>query len=232
MTPNTPDAPSRRALASWSGGKDSCLAVHLALEQGASLDALLCMVEPDADRSRSHALPGWLLEAHARAMGVPLLRPRAGWPDYERVFVAALHEARARGTTHVVFGDIDLEPHRAWEEKVCASAGLVAELPLWLWPRARAVEEIFARGIEAVCVCTNSRFLPAEFCGRTYDRDFIRDLPAGVDACGENGEFHTCVTNAPRFAQPIAVSVVGRERYVAPSEYGGDEFWFATLAPG
>lgn len=218
-----------RAVVSWSGGKDSCLAAHLAAESGYRIDALLCMLEPDADRSRSHALPSWVLEAQAEAMGCRLLLPRAGWPDYEAVFMRQLHELRASGVSSAIFGDIDLEPHREWEEKVCQAAGLSAVLPLWGWQRDRAVAEFLGRGFEAICVCVNTRFLPAEFCGRPYDATFLRDLPAGVDACGENGEFHTCVTNAPMFAQKIGVCVVGRTLYHAPPEFGGDEFWFAAV---
>lgn len=218
------------ALVSWSGGKDSCLAMLLAWESGFRIERLVCMSEPDADRSRSHALPAWVLEAQARALGVQLVQPRAGWPDYEAVFVGALREARAHGMEHAVFGDIDLLPHREWEERVCAAANLRAHLPLWHWPRARVVDEVFARGIEAVCVCVNTRFLPAEFCGRAYDREFVRDLPPGVDACGENGEFHTCVVNAPRFAERVGLTVEGRREYVAPAALGGDRFAYAELA--
>lgn len=218
-----------RTLVSWSGGKDSCLAMLLAQEAGLRVERLVCMSEPDADRSRSHALPAWVLEAQARALGVHLVQPRAGWPDYEAVFVGALREARASGIAHAVFGDIDLAPHRDWEERVCAAADVRAHLQLWEWPRARVVDEVFARGIEAVCVCVNTRFLPAEFCGRPYDREFVRDLPAGVDACGENGEFHTCVVNLPGFASRVPVAVAGRREYAAPAEFGGDRFAYAEL---
>jgi uncharacterized protein (TIGR00290 family) len=220
-----------RAVVSWSGGKDSCLAAHLAHEEGFRIDALLCMLEPNADRSRSHALPSWVLRAQADTMGCRLLMPRAGWPDYEAVLVQQLRALQADGITHAVFGDIDLQPHRDWEEKVCAAAQVSAHLPLWQWPRARAVEELLARGFEAICVCVNTRFLPATFCGRRYDAAFLRDLPTGVDACGENGEFHTCVTYAPMFARRIGVRVVGIRPYRAPAELGGDEFSFATLEP-
>lgn len=218
-----------RALVSWSGGKDSCLAMLLARDAGLRVDRLVCMAEPDADRSRSHALPAWVLAAHADALGVELVQPRAGWSDYEPVFVGALRDARASGIEHAVFGDIDLLAHREWEERVCAAAGVRAHLPLWEWPRARVVEEIFARGIEAVCVCVNARLMPDEFCGRPYDREFVRALPAGVDACGENGEFHTCVVNAPGFAARVSLEVVGAREYVAPAALGGDRFVYAEL---
>ena len=217
------------ALCSWSGGKDSCLALHLALESGIPVTRLLTVFEPDADRSRSHALPLELLSDQAAALGLELRSPRADWATYERVFVEELEHAREAGIGQAIFGDIDLLPHREWEEKVCRRAGLTARLPLWNWARERVVAEVLARGMKAICVCINTRFLPEEFCGRAYDETFIRDLPGGVDACGENGEFHTFVTHAPRFTRPVHVRMRTRRRYVGPAEYGGEVYWFADL---
>ena len=221
-----------RAFCSWSGGKDSCLAYHLAADAGMAPGTLVSMFEPDADRNRSHGVPEALIAAQARALGADLRVARAGWSDYERVFGATLADLRAQGITRGVFGDIDLEAHRAWEERMCAHAGMLAVLPLWEWPRDRVVAEVFARGIESICVCVNARFLPATFCGRRYDPEFVADLPAGVDACGENGEFHTFVTNAPRFDRPVAAQVMRVDSYVAPLPQGGDTFAFARLAVG
>jgi uncharacterized protein (TIGR00290 family) len=220
------------AVVSWSGGKDSCLAAHLAVERGAALESLLCMREPGADRSRSHGLPRWLLEAQASAMGLPLRLPEAGWPDYETVFMGELHAARARGVTTAVFGDIDLQAHRDWEEKVCSTAELAASLPLWLWPREQVVREVFARRIEAIVVCVNTRWLPASFCGRPYDAEFVASLPAGVDACGEQGEFHTCVVAAPNFARRLEVHVAALRSVRGAPPGAADEYIFAELAPG
>jgi uncharacterized protein (TIGR00290 family) len=218
----------RRAIVSWSGGKDSCLATELAITQGFAIQALFCMVEPEADRSRSHALPRWLLEEQAQAMGVPLLTAAAGWRDYEATFLRELRAFRDAGITHVVFGDIDLVAHREWEEKVCGQAGLNAELPLWEWPRERVVEAIFTRGIQALCAGVNTRLCPAELCGRPYDAAFVADLPPDVDRCGENGEFHTCVLDAPCFSAPVRARVEGMNTYQAPPPQGGDRFVFAT----
>jgi uncharacterized protein (TIGR00290 family) len=218
-----------RAIVSWSGGKDSCLALHLAHEQGLAPAALVTMFDEGAVRSRSHALPRDVVAAQARALGLHATMPPTSWPAYESDFVAVLQHAAAGGATHAVFGDIDLAPHREWEEKVCARAGLAAVLPLWHWPRRRVVDEVFARGIDAIVVCVNTRWLPREFCGRRYDRQFVADLPEGVDACGENGEFHTCVVNAPLFAAPVPVGVRGLVPYDAPAQHGGDRFWFAEL---
>jgi uncharacterized protein (TIGR00290 family) len=221
---------SRRALCSWSGGKDSCLALHVALEDGLEVDTLLTVFDDTDDRSRSHALPAALIAAQADALGMRLLLVRADWNHYEAVFIAALANARCAGIHHAVFGDIDLLAYRQWEERVCAIAHVNPHLPLWLKPRNSVVEAVLGQGIEALCVCVNTRFLPKEFCGRPYDAQFIRDLPEHVDACGENGEFHTFVTNAPRFRQPISVRHAPLRSYTAPAAYGSDEFWFADLS--
>jgi uncharacterized protein (TIGR00290 family) len=225
-------APAERVFCSWSGGKDSCLAFHVAGDAGAAPEVLVSMFEPGADRNRSHGVSEALIAAQADALGVELRSPRAAWPDYERVFAATLAGLRTEGFGQGVFGDIDLVAHRAWEERLCAGAGIRASLPLWRWPRARVVAEVFARGIAAICVCVNTRYVPASFCGRRYDADFVAALPEGVDACGENGEFHTFVTDAPRFREPVSVRVARIDEYVAPAAQGGDAFVFARLAGG
>jgi uncharacterized protein (TIGR00290 family) len=206
--------------------------MHLAIEQGFTVTTLVSMFEEAADRSRSHALPESLIRAQAESLGVELLTPRADWARYETVFVETLVHAHARGIEHAIFGDIDLIPHREWEEKVCARAHMTAHLPLWGRPRPVVVDAVLHRGIKALCVCVNTRWLPQSFCGRPYDRQFIADLPEGVDACGENGEFHTFVTHAPRFRWPIPAFVSGLRSYTGPAEYGGEQFWFADLAGG
>jgi uncharacterized protein (TIGR00290 family) len=203
--------------------------LHLAEESGLRITTLVSMFEEEEDRSRSHALPSRLLRVQADQMGLALISPRASWANYESVFVSTLKMCGENGIGDAVFGDIDLVPHRQWEEKVCAQASMTAHLPLWDWPRQKVVDAVFGAGIQAICVCVNTRFLPKEFCGRHYDRQFISDLPAGVDACGENGEFHTFVTSARRFKNPIRVRVAQLRQYIGPTEFGGDEFWFAEL---
>lgn len=199
---------TQRAFFSWSGGKDSMLALHRALAAGWSVEALLAMFDEDGERSRSHAIPPHLMQAQADALGIPLVIGRAGWADYEAVFTAQLRSFAAQGITHGLFGDIDLQPHRDWEEKVCAAAGLRAELPLWQQPRRAVVGELLALGYRARVVCVDARFLDAGFCGREFDEAFLADLPDRVDACGENGEFHTFVFDGPRFAQPVPHTLV------------------------
>ncbi|RZT94992.1 diphthine--ammonia ligase [Rivibacter subsaxonicus] len=192
-----------RAFCSWSGGKDSMLALHRSLDAGVRVEALLTMFDESGARSRSHGVPPALMRAQAQSLGIPLVEGRAGWSDYEAVFTQQLRTFAAEGLTHGVFGDIDLQPHRDWEEKVCAGAGLEALLPLWQQPRRALVDELLALGYRSRVVCVDARYLDASFCGREFDAAFIADLPPGVDACGENGEFHTFVFDGPRFARPV-----------------------------
>lgn len=208
-----------RSFFSWSGGKDSMLALHRALDAGHRVEALLAMFDESGDRSRSHALPPALMQAQADALGIPLVMRRASWTDYEAVFTDQLRAFAAQGITHGLFGDIDLQPHRDWEEKVCGAAGIEAVLPLWQEPRRRLVDECLGLGYRARVVCVDARFLDSAFCGREFDAAFIGDLPPGVDACGENGEFHTFVFDGPRFARPVAhtLAAVHELKPVAPA---------------
>jgi uncharacterized protein (TIGR00290 family) len=147
------------------------------------------------------------MRAQADALGIPLVMRNASWTTYEAVFTEQLRAFAAQGVTHGLFGDIDLQPHRDWEEKVCAAAGIEAVLPLWHEPRRALVDELLALGYRARVVCVDARFLDASYCGREFDAGFIADLPAEVDACGENGEFHTFVFDGPRFARPVSHDV-------------------------
>ena len=217
-----------KAFFSWSGGKDSMLALHRALAAGDEVHALLAMFDESGERSRSHAIPPHLMQAQADALGLPLVMRRASWQTYEAVFTEQLRAFAAQGVTRGLFGDIDLQPHRDWEEKVCAQAGLEAVLPLWQQPRRALVDEFLALGTRARVVCVDARFLDASFCGREFDARFIADLPAGVDACGENGEFHTFVFDGPRFARPVPHEVV-RVHELKPTAPAPGHYFIAAL---
>jgi diphthamide synthase (EF-2-diphthine--ammonia ligase) len=122
-----------------------------------------------------------------------------------------------------------LQPHRDWEEKVCAQARLMPLLPLWQRARQELAAEVWQLGFKSLVVCVDHRFLGAEFCGREYNEEFVLSLPKGVDACGENGEFHTFVYAGPLFSHPLAPSVTRIDDYQAPPEFGGGRFSFANL---
>jgi uncharacterized protein (TIGR00290 family) len=226
----TASRPQRtHALCSFSGGKDSCLALWRAQQLGLDVRTLLVMFEEGGERSRSHALPASLLERQANALELALMIRKASWSDYERVFTDALRDLKAGGHAQAVFGDIDLQAHRDWEERVCAAAEIEPVLPLWQQDRRELAYEVIDSGFRSVVVCVDSKRLSDEFCGREYDRSFLADLPAGVDACGENGEFHTFVYDGPNFATPVAFEISGFAPYVAPAQYGGGRYFFATL---
>jgi len=203
---------------SWSGGKDSCLALHRALKEGGCgllgkprLSCLLTMFTEDGQRSRSHGLPRSVLEAQAAAIGVPLLTASATWDEYEAAFVGLLRAAKRYGATTAVFGDIDIPRHREWEENVCSQAGLAPTLPLWQHDRMTLLDEWWAAGFEARIIVAREGLVDCSYLGRVLDRATAAELAAtGVDPCGENGEFHTVVTSGPLFRESIQLELRGQ----------------------
>ncbi|UYQ95094.1 diphthine--ammonia ligase [Chitinophaga horti] len=167
--------------------------------------------------SRSHALPASILQQQAAALGLPMQNTPSSWQEYEFHFVNALQQLKATYSLEAaVFGDIDLQAHRDWEEMVCAKAGLQAVLPLWQQDRKQLVLQMLDAGIQTMIVSCNTTMGP-DFLGRVMDRLLIADLEAiGVDVCGENGEFHTVVIDCPLFKTPLALpaySKVQHEQY-------------------
>ncbi len=213
-----------KTLVSWSAGKDSCYALMLAKQQGYEPGVLLNVMNESGQRSRSHGLPEWLLRKQAGMMGLPLHLIASSWNDYERNFVAALKHLKQQYTlTHAVFGDIDLQAHRDWEEKVTAEAGLTALLPLWQKDRKALLLQMLEAGIETMIVSCNAIMGPS-YPGRILKPAIIPELEAlGIDPCGENGEFHTVVLNCPLFSEKIEVQPIGRQEH--------EGYWFLELAP-
>ncbi len=217
------------AAISWSGGKDGWLALLRARAAGHDVHYALTMFDENGTRSRSHAVPPAVMAMQARALGLEPVAACAPWQTYEETLVAALHDLAGRGVDRVVFGDIDIATHRAFEERVCAAAGLRAELPLWREDRTALVEEMFGRGVRGIVVTTDDRFLDGSFCGRSFDRDFVAALPHEVDRCGENGEFHTFVTGGAGFAADLPV--MAAPRYARAVSFNGAtaRYHFAPL---
>lgn len=206
------------------------LALHRAREQGIEIAGLLCMLDESGERARSHGVTRALVQAQARSLGLPLAMAEASWDRYEDAFVAELRRLRREESiSDVVFGDIDLEAHRAWEEHVCAAAGIGAFLPLWHSPREDVVREFLALRYRARVVCVNAKWLGESFAGRLFDDAFVRELPAGVDACGENGEFHTFVFDGPAFRCPVEHRISGIVRHEAKHRFGDATYHFAVL---
>jgi uncharacterized protein (TIGR00290 family) len=194
----------RRVAVSWSGGKDSCLALHRCLAQGAAPATLLTIFDEPLQRSRSHGLRPEVVRAQAECMGLPLRVAGASWATYEVTFRAQLAALRDEGVHDIVFGDIDLPAHREWEERVCAEAGVRAHLPLWLGDRRALLAEFWAAGFICHVIAVDARCLDASVLGAELTPDLVDSFVArGIDACGENGEFHTVVVAGPCFRRSL-----------------------------
>jgi len=202
-----------RAAISWSGGKDSMLALVHAREQGLQVTDFLTLLDPDG-QSKSHGLPPALIEAQVQALGGQWRPLRVPPGRYAECFEAELVALREAGHEAMVFGDIDLQAHRDWIAPRCERAGLRAVFPLWGLARAALAQEVMARGIRAQIVCVDCARLPASFCGRSYDAAFVAALPEGVCPAGEDGEFHSFVWAGPGFAAPLRLRP-GRPRLQA-----------------
>lgn len=194
----------RRCAVSWSGGKDSCLAMHRAVQAGAHVDIIINMKIEGGERSRSHGLRSGVIEAQARELGVGLEGAETSWEDYEENFVSILRRLAADGVEAVIFGDIDLQAHLDWEEMVCRRAGLKPVLPVWQGERMALIREFVEAGFETRIVALKGALLSPDYLGRVLTLDLAEEfVRQGIDACGEDGEFHTVVTNGPLFRHPI-----------------------------
>ncbi len=199
-----------RAVISWSGGKDCCLAMMRAAETH-HIVAMVTMFGEDGSRSRSHGLRPAVVAAQAERLGIPVDVERCTWPTYTDRFIDLIARARVHDITHVIFGDILGEPHRAWNEGVCARHGLTPVMPIWGEPTRMLAQEFIDRGGEARFVTVRPPQLDASWLGRVLDEAAIRELEAlGVDPCGEFGEYHTVVTNCPAFSSPLTLQA-GRQ---------------------
>ena len=221
-----------RTLLSWSTGKDSAWSLH-ALRRRADVTVvgLVTTLNAAFDRVAMHGVRRALLEAQAQAAGLPLHVLDIPHPcpnaDYERIMGAFVAEQAAAGIEAMAFGDLFLEDIRRYRESRMEGSGLRPLFPLWGRPTRALAEEMIAGGLQAVLTCVDPRKLPASFAGRRFDAALLADLPAGVDPCAENGEFHTFCCAGPMFDRPIAVEVgevVTRDGFVfcdvMPAEAG------------
>ena len=200
-----------RILLSWSSGKDSAWALHVLNKQHpGAVGGLLTTINEAVDRVAMHGVRRHVLEAQARAAGLPLRI--VGIPDgcpnelYESCMRTAVSSAVADGFTHVAFGDLFLEDVRAYRESRLAGSGLQPLFPLWGIPTRDLGQSMIDAGLRARIACVDSRLLDPSFVGRTFDADLIAALPPGVDPCGENGEYHSCVFAGPMFARPLTLT--------------------------
>ncbi len=208
----SPGTAGPRAWLSWSSGKDSAYALATARRTGAAdVVGLLTTVSEAYDRVSMHGVRESLLDAQAASVGLPLLKVRLPVPcpnaAYEQAIGRALDRAEGDGVRAVVFGDLFLEEIRAYRVERLATRGFEAIFPLWGRPTDALAREMVASGLRARLCCLDPRSMPKRFAGRAFDAGLLNELPAGVDPCGERGEFHTFVTDAPGFTHPVEVVV-------------------------
>lgn len=213
---------NKNFVCSWSGGKDSCFALMQASQQGYQPAVLLNVLNEAGKISRSHGIPSHILQQQADEIGLPIHLISSSWQAYESNFIHALQTLKTtHQLTHAVFGDIDLQPHRDWEEKVCNSTQLTAVLPLWQQDRKSLVLQMLHAGIETIIVSCNTT-MGESFLGQTLTPALIQKLEAlGVDACGENGEFHTLVMNCPLFNKRFEITTKNKILH--------DGYWFLEM---
>jgi len=159
-------------------------------------------------KSRSHGLPLQVLQQQARSLGIPLVVRAASWEEYTRVFTEVLREFKSRGIDNGVFGDIDIEGHLQWVESVCKPIGITPYHPLWQQSRKQLLTDFLEAGFKATIVVVQAGKLDKSFLGRELDAAVLEEIEAaGADAAGENGEYHTVVTDGPIFSTPIQIKL-------------------------
>jgi uncharacterized protein (TIGR00290 family) len=218
-----------KALIAWSSGKDSAWALHEARRQ-AEFDIVgaLTTVTDSFARVSMHGVREELLMAQLDSAGLPAITVRIPYPCpneiYEREMAKAVCDAKARGVTHMIFGDLFLEDIRAYREKNLAGTGIAPVFPLWLKPTADLARAMIDGGVEAHLAVVDLKKMPAAFAGRRFDAGLLSAFPPGIDPCGENGEFHTFVSAGPMLARKIPLRV--------GETVERDGFAFAGLVPG
>jgi uncharacterized protein (TIGR00290 family) len=225
------------AYFNWSGGKDSALALwKTGKEKKFRVEYLLTSMNSFHDRVSMHGVRRELLNEQAASLGIPLitveLPEQPSMNEYETAMLIKLNWMKEQGIMHSIFGDIFLEDLKKYREEKLATAGIECVFPIWKRDTKELMMEFIDAGFKAIIVCVNERFLDKSFCGRSLDKTFCNDLPAAVDICGENGEFHTFVYDGPIFNYPVPFKkgeIVYKE-YRAPEgvDYSSHHFSGAT----
>jgi len=218
-----------KALIAWSSGKDSAWALHEVRQAGTyEVVGALTTVTDEFARVSMHGVREELLQAQLEAAGLPAIVVRIPFPCpneiYERKMAAAIDDAKARGITHMIFGDLFLEDVRAYRERQLAGTGITPVFPLWQRPTDELAREMIAAGVEANLSTIDLKKLPVSFAGRRFDSALLGDLPPEADPCGENGEFHSFVSAGPMLKGRIAVKIGETVEW--------EKFAFADLLPG
>lgn len=211
------NANHKRSIVSFSGGKDSSLALYHALQSGTVI-GLIVMLEEQGQRSRSHAMPLDIIEAQADAIGLPVFMTSSSWADYEDKFIDLMNQAKQKGAEVLVTGDLDMPQHGCWHDRVTQQVGLKLAMPLWLRPHREVVEEFINLGFRSVVVTVNLKLgMKVEDLGKILTLEYIQELESrDIDPCGEGGEFHTTVIDGPIFNKAIPIrqcNIVYDEEY-------------------
>ncbi|KXO82529.1 ATPase [Acinetobacter venetianus] len=211
------NANHRRSIVSFSGGKDSSLALYHALQSGTVI-GLIVMLEEQGQRSRSHAMPLDIIQAQADAIGLPVFMTSSSWADYEDKFIDLMNQAKQKGAEVLVTGDLDMPQHGCWHDRVTQQVSLKLAMPLWLRPHREVVEEFINLGFRSVIVTVNLKLgMKVEDLGKILTLEYIQELESrDIDPCGEGGEFHTTVIDGPIFNKAIPIrqcNIVYHEEY-------------------
>lgn len=225
----------KSAYFNWSGGKDSAFSLWKILqEKEYQVNYLLTSINAVHNRVSMHGVRRELLQMQAEALGIPLitieLPEQPGMDEYESALAKKVEWLKMGGNDYSIFGDIFLEDLRKYREEHLSKLGVQAVFPIWKNDTTTLVREFIRQGFKTIVVCVNDRYLDKSFCGRIIDETFVKDLPANVDPCGENGEFHTFVFDGPIYQSPINVAVgdiVYREYNGPGTEKAG--FYFCDL---
>jgi len=218
----------KRVVASWSGGKDCCLAFWRAVKEELSVGYLYTAISEEYGRVSFHGLKASFITLQAESMGVTLIQKRSNWENYEQCLLESLSELRHRGVEGVVFGDIALQEHRDWGERLCREVGMEAYYPLWKADQRQLLQEFIAQGFKAIVVAVNPKFFGPETLGRPIDEGWVKELDrlGNVTYCGEQGEYHTVVYDGPPFKRKIKITQ-GRkmQRNVSMSKNMSKRHW-------
>lgn len=204
---------AKRVLLSWSSGKDSSWTLYTLQHMDVEIVGLLTTFNGEADRVAMHAVRHELVEAQAKAAGLPLWSVPLPFPcsneQYEKIMAGVIERAKAEGVTHMAFGDLFLEDIRDYRIKQLTDSGIEPLFPIWSSREATPAlaHAMVDSGLKAVITCVDPKQCPSEFAGRIYDASFLEDLPESVDPCGENGEFHSFCFAGPHFQSEIPITV-------------------------
>ena len=194
-------------ISSWSGGKDSCFACYKAICEGYNVSHLLNFISEEYKRVSFHGTEAKLIQLQAEAIGIPLLQKKTTWNGYEQEFKDAVKSLIPDDVTGMVFGDIYLQEHKDWVERVCRELGIEAIEPLWGQDPERVLLGFIGAGFEATIVSAKSALFDDKWMGQKLDREFLSHLKDNnIDLCGENGEYHTFVTDGPMFRKKIKIT--------------------------